>query len=89
MRRPTMIDVARHAGVSLKTVSRVVNGEASVARDLVDRVLASVAELGFRRNDIARTLRSGEVSRTIGLLIEEIANPFYAAIAAVAADIAA
>ncbi len=35
---------------------------ASVARDLVDRVLASVAELGFRRNDIARTLRSGEVS---------------------------
>jgi LacI family transcriptional regulator len=84
-----MIDVARHAGVSLKTVSRVVNGEASVARDLVDRVLASVAELGFRRNDIARTLRSGEVSRTIGLLIEEIANPFYAAIAGVAADIAA
>ena len=89
LRRPTMIDVARHAGVSLKTVSRVVNGEASVARDLVDRVLASVAELGFRRNDIARTLRSGEVSRTIGLLIEEIANPFYAAIAGVAADIAA
>jgi LacI family transcriptional regulator len=84
-----MIDVARHAGVSLKTVSRVVNGEASVARELVERVLSAVAELGFRRNDIARTLRSGEVSRTIGLLIEEIANPFYAAIAGVAADIAA
>ena len=83
-----MIDVARHAGVSLKTVSRVVNSEPSVATELVDRVLAAVAELGFRRNDIARSLRSGEASPTIGLLIEEIANPFYATIAGVAAEIA-
>jgi LacI family transcriptional regulator len=58
-RRPTMVDVARHAGVSLKTVSRVVNGEPAVAQELIDRVMAAIAELGFRRNDIARNLRSG------------------------------
>src|SRR6266536_51738 len=88
-RRPTMVDVARHAGVSLKTVSRVVNNEPAVAPALVDRVLSAIAELGFRRNDIARNLRSGRLNATIGLLIEEIANPFYATIASVAAEIAA
>jgi LacI family transcriptional regulator len=84
-----MVDVAQRAGVSLKTVSRVVNNEPAVARDLVDRVLAAIAELGFRRNDIARNLRSGRDNATVGLLIEEIANPFYATIASVAAEIAA
>src|SRR2546430_15160642 len=88
-RRPTMVDVARHAGVSLKTVSRVVNNEPAVAQALVDRVLSAIAELGFRRNDIARNLRSGRLNATIGLLIEEIANPFYATIASVAGEIAA
>jgi LacI family transcriptional regulator len=87
-RRPTMVDVARHAGVSLKTVSRVVNGEPAVAQELIDRVVAAIAELGFRRNDIARNLRSGRVNATIGLLIEEIDNPFYAAITSAAAEIA-
>ncbi len=88
-RRPTMLDVARHAGVSLKTVSRVVNNEPAVAQVRIDRVLAAIAELGFRRNDIARNLRSGKVNATIGLLIEEMANPFYATVASVAAEIAA
>ncbi len=88
-RRPTMVDVARHAGVSLKTVSRVVNNEPAVAPPLLDRVLQAIADLGFRRNDIARNLRSPRTNATIGLLIEEIANPFYAAIASVAAETAA
>ncbi|MDM4718697.1 LacI family DNA-binding transcriptional regulator [Micromonospora sp. WMMA1363] len=88
-RRPTMVDVARRAGVSLKTVSRVVNNEPAVGPELVGRVLNAISELGFRRNDIARNLRSRRVSATIGLLIEEIANPFYAMIAGVAAEIAA
>jgi LacI family transcriptional regulator len=87
--RPTMVDVAHQAGVSLKTVSRVINGEPSVGPLLVDRVLTAASELGFRRNDVARSLRSSEVSRTIALLIEEIANPFYAVIAGVVAEIAA
>jgi LacI family transcriptional regulator len=83
-----MVDVAQRAGVSLKTVSRVVNNEPAVAQDLVDRVLSAIAELGFRRNDIARNLRSGRVNATIGLLIEEIANPFYATIASVVTETA-
>jgi LacI family transcriptional regulator len=70
-------------------VSRVVNNEPAVAQPLVDRVLAAIAELGFRRNDIARNLRSGQVNATVGLLIEEIANPFYATITSVATDVAA
>ena len=84
-----MVDVARHAGVSVKTVSRVVNREPNVAEPLMERVLASVAELGFRRNHLARTLRSGRSTATIGLVIEEFANPFYATIAGVAAEVAA
>jgi LacI family transcriptional regulator len=88
-RRPTMLDVARHAGVSLKTVSRVVNNEPAVAQGRIDRVLEAIAVLGFRRNDIARNLRSGKVNATIGLLIEEMANPFYATVASVAAEISA
>lgn len=88
-RRPTMVDVARRAGVSLKTVSRVVNNEPAVGPELAGRVMTAISELGFRRNGIARNLRSRQVSATIGLLIEEIANPFYATIAGVAAEIAA
>ncbi|GAA0344555.1 hypothetical protein GCM10010151_37860 [Actinoallomurus spadix] len=82
-----MVDVANRAGVSLKTVSRVVNNAPNVQPDLIERVLAAVAELGFRRNHLAGSLRSGQASATIGLLIEEIANPFYATIAEAAAEV--
>ncbi|MEU0569399.1 LacI family DNA-binding transcriptional regulator [Nonomuraea sp. NPDC005983] len=87
-RRPTMTDVARVAGVSLKTVSRVVNNVPTVDPELAGRVLAAVSELGFRRNDMARNLRAGSTSATVGLLIEDLANPFYAGIAAAAAQYA-
>ncbi|MBE1583711.1 LacI family DNA-binding transcriptional regulator [Nonomuraea angiospora] len=87
-RRPTMADVARLAGVSLKTVSRVVNNVPTVDRELAERVTSAVAELGFRRNDMARNLRAGNTSATVGLLIEDLANPFYAGIAAAAAQYA-
>ncbi len=87
-RRPTMVDVARHAGVSLKTVSRVINNAPHVQQALIDRVLASAAELGFRRNRLASALRSGRATATIGLIIEEIANPFYSTIADVTAEVA-
>ncbi|WP_433090231.1 LacI family DNA-binding transcriptional regulator [Dactylosporangium sp. CA-052675] len=83
-----MADVAARAGVSLKTVSRVVNDAPYVQPELAERVLAAVAELGFRRNHLASSLRSGQATATIGLLIEEIANPFYATIAGAAAEIA-
>lgn len=83
-----MVDVAQRAGVSIKTVSRVVNNAPHVQQDLVDRVLAAVAELGFRRNGIAQTLRSGRTTATVGLVIEEIGNPFYSTIAAAVAEVA-
>jgi LacI family transcriptional regulator len=73
--RPTMKDVAARAGVGLKTVSRVVNGEAGVTPDMVARVQAAIAELGFRRNESARLLRKGRTA-SVGLLLEDIADPF-------------
>lgn len=79
--RPTMQDVANAAGVSLKTVSRVVNNEPRVDNKTRERVHQAIAQLGFRRNDIARSLRQGQTSSTIGLIIEDIANPFYSSIA--------
>jgi LacI family transcriptional regulator, galactose operon repressor len=76
-----MRDVATLAGVSLKTVSRVINDEPGVAAATADRVAAAIAELGFQRNDLARSLRQGRSSSTLGLVIEDVANPFYSAIA--------
>lgn len=72
-----MSDVARAAGVSLKTVSRVVNREPGVSPDTSERVRCEIETLGFRRNEAARALRQGRVSRTLGLVIEDMANPFY------------
>ncbi|HET9060284.1 MAG TPA: LacI family DNA-binding transcriptional regulator [Acidimicrobiales bacterium] len=79
--RPTMMDVAEHARVSLKTVSRVVNGEDRVSPTTVSRVQKAINELGFRRNEHARALRQHQVSRMLGLIIKDVANPFYSAIA--------
>ena len=72
-----MNDVARLAGVSLKTVSRVVNGEAGVHPSTASRVLSAIDQLGFRRNLGARNLRRGSSTGTIGVLTEDVANPFY------------
>ena len=87
-RRPTMIDIARAAGVSVKTVSRVVNDVPTVNQEIAERVRAALAELGFRRNDMASNLRSGRTAATIGLIIEDMANPFYSPIAAAAEEVA-
>lgn len=77
-RRATMHDVARLAGVSLKTVSRVVNAEPGVRPDTEQRVRSAIDELGFRRNLGASHLRRGTSTGTIGVLLEDLANPFYA-----------
>ena len=76
-----MIDVARVASVSLKTVSRVVNGEPNVRPETEERVRVAILELGFRRNDAARSLRQRHTPRTLGLVIGDVGNPFYSAIA--------
>ncbi|MEU3346745.1 LacI family DNA-binding transcriptional regulator [Streptomyces sp. NPDC006700] len=74
--RPTMKDVAARAGVGLKTVSRVVNGEPGVTPDTERRVQDAIAALGFRRNDSARVLRKGRTA-SVGLILEDLADPFY------------
>ncbi|MEU2158756.1 LacI family DNA-binding transcriptional regulator [Streptomyces sp. NPDC019396] len=74
--RPTMKDVAARAGVGLKTVSRVVNGEAGVTPDTERKVQEAIEALGFRRNDSARVLRKGRTS-SVGLVLEDLADPFY------------
>ncbi len=76
-----MSDVAAAAGVSLKTVSRVVNEEPGVRRETAEIVHRTIAQLGFRRNDLARALRHGRRSGLFGLVIEDVSNPFYSAIA--------
>ena len=87
MARPTMRDVASSAGVSLKTVSRVVNSEDGVRPATAARVEAAIAQLGFARNDVARSLRHGRAN-ALGLVIEDVANPFYSAIARTVEDAA-
>lgn len=75
--RPTMKDVAARAGVGLKTVSRVVNGEPGVTAETERRVQDAITALGFRRNDSARILRKGRTA-SVGLVLEDLADPFYA-----------
>lgn len=77
----TLEDVARIAGVSAKTVSRVVNSEAGVHPETAIRVQRAIASLGYRRNDVARNLRKGISAAAVGLLIEDLGNPFYAVLA--------
>ncbi|GHF47900.1 LacI family transcriptional regulator [Amycolatopsis bartoniae] len=72
-----MSDVARLAGVSIKTVSRVVNDEPAVHPETARRVLAAIEQLGFRRNLGARNLRRGSSTGTVGLIVEDVGNPFY------------
>jgi LacI family transcriptional regulator len=87
--RPTMRDVAALARVSLKTVSRVINGEATVAPELAVRVHRAAATLDYRPNLTARSLRSsGGRTRTIGLVLENVANPFSSALHRAVEDMA-
>jgi LacI family transcriptional regulator len=83
-----MKDVAHAAGVSLKTVSRVVNAEPGVGAGTAERVTEAIAQLGFRRNDLARSLRRARSSAMLGLIIEDLANPFYSTIARAVEDVA-
>lgn len=87
-KRPTMHDVAQSAGVSLATVSRAINGDPSVSPDTQARVLTAAESLGYRRNDMARDLRAGRTSSSIGLVIEDVSNPFYSAVARAVEDVA-
>src|SRR3989440_7848020 len=72
-----MVDVARLAGVALKTVSRVVNAEPGVSPELEARVKRAIEQLNYRRDANAATLRRlGRKTQTIGLVLEDVSNPF-------------
>jgi LacI family transcriptional regulator len=73
----TMHDVARSAGVSVGTVSNVLRGHTPVAEPTRDRVLAAIESLGYRRNEVARSLKEN-ATRTVGVVVPGSVNPFYA-----------
>src|SRR5258706_2783444 len=69
-------EVARHAGVSLGTVSNVLNRPEVVSEPTRRRVIAAIENLGYVRNDSARQLRAGR-SRTVAIVVLDVANPFF------------
>jgi len=87
--RPTMREVAALAKVSIKTVSRVVNGETGVSPALARRVLAATERLNYRHNMAASSLRRSDGrSATIGVVLEDVANPFSSALHRAIEDVA-
>jgi LacI family transcriptional regulator len=83
----TMRDVAQEAGVSIKTVSRVVNQQGELKDETRTRVLAAIDKLGYRPSKVARALVTSRTD-TIGLLIGDIANPYFSEVARGVLDIA-
>ncbi|MDO5602522.1 MAG: LacI family DNA-binding transcriptional regulator [Oscillospiraceae bacterium] len=82
-----LLDVAHRAGVGVGTASRVLNNEPSVGEDKRQRVMAAIAELGYRRNAIARSLKVNR-TKTLGVIIPDVANEFYSEIVRGAEDAA-
>ena len=81
--RPTVYDVARHAGVSIKTVSRVANESSGVSPKTRRVVANAIRELGYVPNAAARSLVTGS-SHTIGVVVDSISDPFFASLVSVA-----
>lgn len=82
-----MKDVAREAGVSVQTVSAVVNDKPGITEGTRNRVLETINTLGYRPYTVARSLRTRK-TRTISLIVSDIANPSFATIASVAEEYA-
>jgi LacI family transcriptional regulator len=78
---PTMRDVATLAGVSIMTVSRVLHDDARITEPTKRKVRAAVRQLGYLRNDTARNLRIGRGAGAVGLVVSNLANPFYSQVA--------
>lgn len=83
----TIKDIARRAGVSVATVSYVLNNNRYVSPEKKERVIAAVRELNYVPNAAARGLRARQ-SRTIGLIVSDISNPFYPDLAKACEDVA-
>lgn len=76
-RRATIVDVARLSGVSKSTVANVINGGTPLSEHTRERVLAAIDELGYRPNALARDLKRRRTT-TVGVLVGDLSNPFYA-----------
>lgn len=76
----TIADVAKHAGVSKMTVSRVINNSGYISDETRARVEKSIKELGYIPNALARSLRFKQ-TRTIALIVTDITNPFFTTVA--------
>ena len=83
MKPASIKDIANKADVSITTVSFILNGKAEkmrISKAVIEKVQAIINELEFKPNQIARSLRTGN-TKTIGLIVEDISNPFFASIA--------
>ncbi len=85
--RITIADVARVAGVSRQTVSRVLNNKSDVSPETRERILRIIEELGYRPSRIARGLATAQTG-AFGLVIPDVANPFFAEVVRGAEDVA-
>jgi LacI family transcriptional regulator len=85
--RCTAEDVARAAGVSMMTVSRAMNGRPGLGKDTKARVIEAAERLGYRPSKAARTLASRR-SSSLGMVMPDIANPFFSTLAKAAIDVA-
>jgi LacI family transcriptional regulator len=84
----SIVDIANSLNVSKTTVSFILNGRAQekrISAELVERVLKFVEEVGYKPNSLAKSLRTGK-SNIIGLMVEDISNPFFASIARLIED---
>lgn len=79
-RRTTLQDVASRVGVSTRTVSRVVNGEAGYSAETRQRILDAIDELGYRQNKMARALVTNQTD-TLGLVVTFVGDPFFSDLA--------
>lgn len=86
-KRPTIIDVAKRAGVSKSTVARVMSGAEHVSPKVIDLVETVAKEIGYQKNNLAVSMRSGR-SGLIGIVVPDISNPFWAEVARGAQDAA-
>jgi DNA-binding LacI/PurR family transcriptional regulator len=82
----TIKDVAKAAGVSIATVSRVINGNYYVSSEIQQKVLKAIEELKYFPNSVARSLKN-DSTYTIGFLVSDISNSYFTTIARVVEDI--
>ncbi|MCD8738985.1 substrate-binding domain-containing protein [Mucilaginibacter roseus] len=87
-KRLSIVDIANNLNISKTTVSFILNGRAKekrISTDMVEKVLKYVKEVGYKPNSLAKSLRTGK-SNTIGLIVEDISNPFFGSIARLIED---